>query len=117
MTASYRTAPCSLIVASRNRAVLLADTIQSVLAGETVPAETIVVDQSDRPEPGLQAMEQQLGGRFVYLWKPGSGVSRARNLGVAAAHYECILFMDDDMMVTITWCSTLFDAVSPTGRK
>jgi len=117
MTASYRTAPCSLIVASRNRAVLLTDTIQSVLAGETVPAEMVVVDQSDRPEPGLQAMEQRLGGRLLYLWKPGSGVSRARNQGVATARYECLLFMDDDMVVTVTWCSTLFDAVFAYGAQ
>jgi len=41
--------PASLVLCTRNRPPLLADTLRSILDGEEVPAEIVVVDQSDEP--------------------------------------------------------------------
>ncbi len=42
-------APVSVIVCSRNRPRLLADTVTSTVEGEVHPAENVIVDQSDSP--------------------------------------------------------------------
>lgn len=37
----------SLIICSRNRHQLLLETVESVLAGEVLPSEIVILDQSD----------------------------------------------------------------------
>ena len=39
--------PASVVICTRNRPVLLSQAVASILAGDDVPAEIIVVDQSD----------------------------------------------------------------------
>ncbi|MGE5140304.1 MAG: glycosyltransferase family 2 protein, partial [Rudaea sp.] len=60
--------PSSLIICSRNRPRLLMDTLVSVLSGDQIPDEIIIVDQSDRPDATLDAMESKRGCAIRYNW-------------------------------------------------
>ncbi len=109
--------PASLIIPSRNRAAMLAETVESVLAGDRIPTEIVVVDQSEEPNRTLEALADTHGRRIRYLWRPGSGVSTARNRGIREAKYDVLVFIDDDVRVTTTWYRALVGALVQAGRE
>ncbi len=101
-----------MIICSRNRPRLLRDTVASVLRGTMLPAEIIVVDQSEQPAPlpGLRGP-----CRLRYLWTPVPGLSRARALAVRAARHDIFVFLDDDMLVAADWLAALERALLRAG--
>jgi glycosyltransferase involved in cell wall biosynthesis len=84
----------SVIIPAYNRAVMLADALRSVSTQTFRDYEVIVVDDgsTDDTEHTVRAA----GMPVRYLWQAHSGVSAARNLGVAAARGEWIAFLDSD---------------------
>lgn len=107
----------SLIIPSRGRPALLLGTVQSILAGEEVPAELIVVDQSDAPDPVLANFTGGRASEVRYMWTQLVGVSRARNVGIAAARYDVLAFTDDDVLVDPTWFGALARALCAAGPR
>src|SRR6266446_6951348 len=105
------TLPSSLIICSRNRPRLLLDTVTSVLAGDELPAEIVVVDQGDEQHAELAGLGTTNGCEVRYLWRPSRGLSRARNEGAAAARYEILVYCDDDMWATPSWFGTVVRAL------
>lgn len=116
LLATSPTSPAtSLVIPSRNRGDLLFETVESVLGGDQVPTEIIVVDQSDDPDVRLQLLADSEHTRVRYLWSRDSGVSKARNRGIREAKYDALLFVDDDMRVTPSWCRELVGALVEAG--
>jgi GT2 family glycosyltransferase len=111
------TLPASVIIASRERPALLGDAVNSVLAGEDVPAELIVVDQSRRPHPTLSVASHDANVKVNYVWSHSTGLSRGRNLGIAAAKFEVLVFIDDDVIVSTTWLGVLMRSVSSAAPR
>ena len=103
--------PASVIIPSRNRPELLRATVASILAGEQVPAELIVVDQSDAPDPVLAALSTDRPCRWRYEWSTARGVSRARNRGIHLAAHPVLVFVDDDVLVAPDWLAALVTAL------
>lgn len=109
--------PATLVIPSRNRGEMLVETVRSVLEGDAVPAEILVVDQSEAPNRMLQALAREHEGCVRYLWGPDRGVSKARNRGIRDARHEVLLFVDDDVRVTRTWCRDLVGALVEAGPE
>lgn len=107
--------PTSLIIASRNRPGMLRETVASILAGTALPAELIIVDQSDRPDETLERMEGEADCRIRYLWTRLRGLCRANNLGAREAAYETLVFTHDDVSVDPAWLATLHGALVESG--
>lgn len=108
--------PVSLIVATRNRPLLLRDVVESVLDGDAVPAEIVIVDQSDAPAtPRISSSDR--GCAIRYLPSSERGLSRARNLGAAAAREDLLVFIDDDMRADRGWMTALAAALVTSGEK
>ncbi len=105
----------SLIVCSRNRPHLLSETVESILTSDELPAELLVIDQSDRPHPLLAVRETGHHCVVRYLWVQSRGVSRARNAGIAAAVHDILAFVDDDIIVASHWYGTLVRALVEAG--
>jgi len=107
----------SVVIASRNRPQLLHATVESILAGEEVPAELVIVDQSDAPHQQLAAKHSVRGCSIQYLYTDQIGVSRARNAGIVAARYDLLVLTDDDVIVTPTWFGTILRQLVNSGRS
>lgn len=107
----------SLIICTRNRARLAAETVDSILRGDAVPAELVVVDQSEAPNPAIAALDGARGCAVRYVRTPTVGLSRARNLGIAAASHELLVFTDDDVLVAPTWYVAIVEALAAAGPR
>lgn len=109
--------PTSLIICTRNRADMLADTVESILAGDTLPSEIVIVDQSDCSAEGHSARWRDRGADIRYVWTSTAGLSRANNVGVATARHDVLVFTHDDVRVAATWFSTLVKALVENGPR
>lgn len=85
----------AVVIPTRNRARLLVDAVDSVLAQTTPPKEVIVVD--DASEDDTLARLERFGDR-VEVIAMGRNVERgsARNAGAAASSSPLLAFLDSD---------------------
>jgi len=111
------TLPVSLLICSRNRPQLLGDTIRSVLAGTEIPAEIVIVDQSDRPDPTWSSFNPQQNFQFRYIWSEKIGVSRGRNLAISSAAHSILVITDDDMLVAPNWFGSIVRTLMEHGEQ
>ena len=85
----------SVVIPVHNRKELLLRAVGSVFEQTFREWELIVVD--DGSTDGTRELTRGLeGGRVRCFFQPRSGVSCARNLGVKAAQYPWIAFLDSD---------------------
>jgi len=106
----------SLVIGTRNRPRLLQATVESILAADEVPAEIIVVDQSDSPSSALADLSgDACVVRVIATTEPG--LSHARNEGAAAAHHDLLVCVDDDMLADRAWFGNLVRALTGAGPK
>jgi GT2 family glycosyltransferase len=111
------TPSAAVVVCSRNRSSLLQDALHSILEGDVLPAEIIVVDQSDRPDDAIASRDRVGTCELRYLWDTARGVSRARNRGLEAARSEIVVFTDDDVYVDRGWLGTMMTALVDLGGR
>jgi glycosyltransferase involved in cell wall biosynthesis len=86
----------SVVIPTRNRAVLLLQALRSALAQKEVSIEVLVVD--DGSDDGTRASVEAVADSRVKLLvnDRSQGVASARNRGVAHAVGSWIAFLDDD---------------------
>ncbi len=107
----------SLLICSRRRPQMLEDTVNSVLQGDTLPTEIVIIDQSDQPHPSLSQRKSESGCDIRYIWSQTTGLSRGRNQALAAARYEALVFIDDDMYVDPGWFAAMLAALETGGKQ
>ena len=107
--------PTSLIICSRNRPRLLLETVETVLKGNCVPRELIIIDQSNIALPELAERTVERDCRLRYVLSSSTGVCRARNEGAALASQPLLVFIDDDMLVPPDWFGILVEALVCAG--
>jgi GT2 family glycosyltransferase len=105
--------PVSVVISSRNRPRLLTDTVDSICRGDQLPAEIVVIDQSDEPQaPGAWAGAPC---EIHYLPTHARGLSRGRNTGAKTARHPLLVFVDDDMQADRQWLGSLVSALVEGG--
>jgi glycosyltransferase involved in cell wall biosynthesis len=96
----------SVVIGTRNRPDQVVECIELVLKQEyPSPVEVIVVHNGGVGRPTAEAIETSFGGddRIRYIEEARPGLSRARNMGLAAARYPVTAFLSDDIRVDSTW--------------
>jgi GT2 family glycosyltransferase len=109
--------PVSLILCSRDRPELLLASVNSILAGATLPNELIVIDQSQVRHEQLATMTGDRSCDVRYIWSQTKGLSKANNQGVKLARYDILAFTHDDVIVAEDWLHTLVSALVAVGRR
>jgi GT2 family glycosyltransferase len=107
----------SLIIPSRGRPELLLAVVKSILQGDEVPTELIIIDQSKAPHPTLATLTTDHTCEIRYLWTQAVGLSRANNRGIAASRHDLLVFTHDDVVVTPAWFGTLVRALLEAGTR
>ncbi len=107
---------CSVIVSTRDRHALVIEAVRSVLNGKKVPAECIVVDQSTERNSELEAIEDP-DCEVRVIRSATTGLSTARNIGIAAAKNDIVALADDDVLVDRSWLESLVDTLDRAGDR
>lgn len=109
--------PVSLILCSRNRPELLLASAHSILAGDDVPAELVIVDQSDARHEEVAGLSRKGTCHVRYLWTHTKGLSKANNIGARIAAHDILVFTHDDVLVTHDWLPQIVTALIGAGRR
>lgn len=87
-----------------------------MLAGDAVPAELVVVDQSGAVNEEIAGIGEERGCRVRYVHSPTTGLSRARNVALRTAEQATAVLIDDDMFVERNWLAELLAGLPATPR-
>ncbi len=102
----------SIIISTLNRADLLPQALESLMRqrGLSVPAEILVVDNGSTDDTAtmMATVAQTPSLPIRYLHEPRTGLSYARNTGIANARGEVVAFLDDDAWAEPEWLSLLW---------
>jgi glycosyl transferase family 2 len=92
----------SIVLATRNRSVLLRRAVESVIAQSYPTWELIVVNDAstDDTKSTIQAIGDS---RIKLIDSDGSGAGHARNIGLRAASGSLNAFLDDDNLMAPGW--------------
>ncbi len=99
----------SVIIRSYNRLAALCELLDRLLSQRHDSFEIVVVDQSTRVTPALEAelTRRTADARVRLLRFPPLGGPRARNEGVRASRGQLLLFIDDDdLPASDTWIAS-----------
>ncbi len=105
-----RRPPVSVIIPCYNGRRFLSQAIDSVLVQTIVPAEIIVVDDGSTDDSAEVA--ESYGPPVRVIRQANQGESAARNVGIAAARGDYLLFLDADDLLESQSLEILADAVN-----
>lgn len=112
-------ADTSVIIATFNRAAMLAVCVRAVLAQDQPDGgvDVIVVDNAstDDTPAAIERLVAEFPGKVRGLRETRSGCAVTRNTGAAAAAGEFLVFVDDDAAPHPGWLRALVDAARDTG--
>lgn len=105
-------ASVTVLVSTRDRPQGLERCLRAVLAGSTLPAALIVVDQSrdDRSADVVRRLQAEGADRLRLVRDDGAGLSRSQNLGLRAAATPVVLVTDDDCVPEADWVARAEEA-------
>jgi glucosyl-dolichyl phosphate glucuronosyltransferase len=104
-----------VLIATYNRAALLARTLESLLAAERpagLDVGVTVIDNrsTDSTKAVVDSFVPRFNGRLQYLYESRPGRSHALNSGIAATHGDLVGMIDDDEEVDRRWLVTIASA-------
>lgn len=85
----------SVIIPAYNRADIVGETIESVLA-QTYPKFEVIIIDDGSTDNTREVVRRYSDPRIRYFYKANSGLSAARNSGLDSARGEFIAFLDSD---------------------
>lgn len=89
----------STIICTRDRPHDLAQCLNSILKGNRLPTEIIIIDDGNLNIDVLQNMIASSDINFSYRKKLPPNVNVSRNLGVSMASGDILSFLDDDVLL------------------
>lgn len=105
----------SIIICTRNRAASLRETLASMVqvqVPEYLSVELIIADNASEDDTSEIAQTCQLPQmQLRYVCAPQRGQCHARNVGIAAAKGDIILFTDDDVRPPKEWLTNMCNPI------
>ncbi len=110
----------SALIPTRNRSRQIQEILDNLGGQEYPPFEVIIVDASDDHATELIAKEfVARSKRFAlrYFKAPEKGLTKQRNFGIAQAVGECILMLDDDVILDRAFLRLLVEEIERDEKK
>ncbi len=97
----------SVVIATRNRAESLKDTLASLTGQSRQADEVIVVDNgsSDHTREVVTSFRDM--SNISYVYEAVKGIPHARNTGIQEAKGDIVVFIDDDCVAEEDWLKNL----------
>ncbi len=110
------TAGITVAISTLDRPDALSICLKSLLAGDILPAEIIVVDQSkdDRTKQIVGSCDSG-SVSLVYIHHDGRGLGAAQNIGIRNATQSIIAVTDDDCEPACNWIAMIEWSFAPTN--
>lgn len=108
----------SVVIPTCNRYDTIHRIIDSILKNSFLPAEIIVVDQSDNNN--TNEIINKIDNKkvpIIYHQDDGKGAARARNIGWRLSNGDIISFVDDDAIVVQNWIKSIIDTFQSYNNK
>ena len=106
-----RIVPVTVVVPTIGRVSQLERCLESLSQCDPMPAEILIVDQSDNGETAAMVGRfARLGARAIQC--QGRGLSLARNFGMRHARHATVLVTDDDCRVERSWVGAAHELMS-----
>jgi glycosyltransferase involved in cell wall biosynthesis len=109
----------TVVICSANRPHILAETVDSLLRGQSVPAKQIIISVFNQEHVAAETMAEP-GVRIVLSGKPGTCVQR--NVAAKLVQTRYTLFLDDDLELASNFIESMEhlldeaeDAIAATG--
>jgi GT2 family glycosyltransferase len=109
------TSAFSVVVCTRNRPQRLRQTLEALAAQTRGGFPLVVVDQSAPADDDLPLIGNDVPN-FELVRDPGSGLSRARNIGTRKTDTEWVLFLDDDCVPEPDWAERFAEELARSPR-
>lgn len=98
----------TVAIATLNRPDAVARCLDAILSAELLPAEVIIVDQSETETTrGIIAQRQGSAIPIMYIRQRQRGLSISRNTAFARANYPIVAMTDDDCVPDRKWITTI----------
>jgi GT2 family glycosyltransferase len=96
-----RAASSAFIIATRNRPEELLQTVRSLIAQTTLPAELCIVDASDETptRDQIETLCEEAGVPLDHHRPAESGLTVQRNVGIDRTKADPVFFIDDDVVL------------------
>jgi GT2 family glycosyltransferase len=108
--------PVTVAIATADRPAVLGRCLDTLLAGEALPSEIVIVDQSrDERTRALVAARTAGSPPIVYLRHPGRGLGVAQNLAFRRARASVVAVTDDDCVPAPDWLAMIARAFAAGG--
>jgi cellulose synthase/poly-beta-1,6-N-acetylglucosamine synthase-like glycosyltransferase len=101
-----RSVPVTVAVAACDRPEGVARCLAGVFAGDVLPAEVLVVDQSRDGAVGRAVLEMDAPVPLQHVAMARRGLSASRNVAIERAGQEIVAFTDDDCVPHRSWIAT-----------
>ncbi|MEO1314069.1 MAG: glycosyltransferase family 2 protein, partial [Pseudomonadota bacterium] len=109
----------AIVIPIYGHSALADEAIAAALALSGPLAHVVIAVDDGCPNPetriALDGWAQRAPGRFHHLHQPNSGLSAARNTGIAAANGDWIGFLDADDYYTVGGLAAQHDFARQTG--
>lgn len=97
-----------VVIPTRNRGLLIVDSIKSLQANPSQDFRVWIVDQSENTATADAAQPfVERDHRFSFISSNTKGADTARNIGIQAGESPIVAFIDDDCRVETNWIETL----------
>jgi len=106
--------PVSVVIPTRNRAVVLKKTLSTIAQQTAQPYEVIIIDASENEDSRqiVAAGIDSIQSKLVYKRAVVKGAASQRNEGIAVSTQPFIAFMDDDVYLEADCFALLWAAIN-----
>ena len=109
-------ADVSVVISTLDRPYALARCLDSLIAGDVLPNEIVVVDQShDDHTLAVVTKHQATMPMLHYIHHAGRGLGTSQNIGFRAAKFPTVAVLDDDCLADIAWLGQIEKALAPSS--